>query len=120
MPRPAGETSRLVNLFRHGNKDAKDLLFAHAYERLRRLTSRMLRSYPNLLRRKEADDVHQNAQMRLSVALEKLIPESSTHFYNLAAVHIRWELIDQSRKLNALIKSSIENDEVLDRQASPI
>jgi RNA polymerase sigma factor (sigma-70 family) len=94
MPDSAGETSRLLDLLRLGDEQAQSQLIAHACERLRRLTSRMLRNYPGVRRWEETDDVFQNAVIRLCRALEAIKPESTQHFYNLAALQIRRELID--------------------------
>jgi RNA polymerase sigma-70 factor (ECF subfamily) len=42
----------------------------------------------------ETDDVFQNATIRLTRALSKVALDSSQHFWNLAAVQIRRELLD--------------------------
>lgn len=94
MPDLAGETARLLNLMRLGDEHARSELIAHACERLRCLASRMLKSYPNVRRWEQTDDVFQNALLRLCRALEATKPESVRHFYNLAALQIRRELID--------------------------
>jgi RNA polymerase sigma factor (sigma-70 family) len=98
MPDPAGETSRLVDLLRLGNEEARNRLIAHVCERLRLLTNRMLRSYPSVRRREQTDDVLQNALIRLCRALEATKLESARHFYNLAALQIRRELLDLARR----------------------
>ena len=41
-----GETARLLDLIRLGDGQARSRLIAHTCERLRRLTSHMLRTYP--------------------------------------------------------------------------
>jgi RNA polymerase sigma-70 factor (ECF subfamily) len=91
---PAGETARLLDLIRLGDEHARRRLIAHACERLHRLTSHMLRSYPGVRRWEQTDDVLQNALIRLCRALAAATPESPRHFYNLAALQIRRELID--------------------------
>jgi RNA polymerase sigma-70 factor (ECF subfamily) len=90
----AGETARLLDLLRRGDNQAKGRLLAHACERLRRLTRHMLRGYPGVRRWEQTDDVLQNALLRLCRALGAAAPESPRHFYNLAALQIRRELID--------------------------
>ncbi len=90
----AGETARLLDLLRHGDEQARHCLVAHACELLRMLTSRMLKGYPGVHRWEQTDDVLQNALLRLCRALEATVPESPRHFYNLAALQIRRELID--------------------------
>jgi RNA polymerase sigma factor (sigma-70 family) len=57
----------------------------------------MLRTYPGVRRWEQTDDVLQNALIRLCHALGALTPESPRHFYSLAALQIRRELIDLSR-----------------------
>jgi RNA polymerase sigma-70 factor (ECF subfamily) len=57
----------------------------------------MLKSYPCVQRWEQTDDVLQNAVVRLIKALEKVVPDSPRHFYNLAAQHLRWELMDLAR-----------------------
>jgi RNA polymerase sigma-70 factor (ECF subfamily) len=91
---PAGETAMLLDLIRLGDGQARSRLIAHACERLRRLTSHMLRTYPGVRRWEQTDDVLQNSLIRLCRALEASTPESPRHFYNLAALQIRRELID--------------------------
>jgi RNA polymerase sigma-70 factor (ECF subfamily) len=94
MPDFAGDTARLLDLLRQGDEQARHRLVTHACERLRILTSRMLKGYPGVRRWEQTDDVLQNALLRLCRALEANTPESPRHFYNLAALQIRRELID--------------------------
>jgi RNA polymerase sigma factor (sigma-70 family) len=94
MTDPAGETARLVDLLRRGDSEARSRLVEHACERLRRLASRMLDGYPGVRRWEQTDDVLHNALIRLCRALEATPPESARHFYNLAALQVRRELID--------------------------
>ncbi len=94
MPDLAGETARLLDLVRQGDSQARNDIIAHACNRLRCLTSRMLKSYPGVRRWEQTDDVLQTALLRLCRALEGTQPESVRHFYNLAALQIRRGLID--------------------------
>jgi len=51
-----------------------------------------------LVRRwEQTDDVLQNSMMRLYRALAEVIPESLRHFYSLAGVQIRRELLDLAK-----------------------
>jgi RNA polymerase sigma-70 factor (ECF subfamily) len=97
MPDFAGETARLLDLVRQGDNQARKDLISHVYERLRCLTSRMLKGYPGIQRWDQTDDVWQQASLRLWKALKGTQPESVRHFYNLAALQIRRELIDLAR-----------------------
>lgn len=65
------------------------------------LTRRMFRKFPLLQRWEQTDDIFQNAMIRLYRALQSCKVESTRHFYNLAAIQIRRELIDLVRKYKA-------------------
>jgi RNA polymerase sigma-70 factor (ECF subfamily) len=123
MPDPVSQTSWLVDLLRLGNEEARARLLDHVCGRLRSLTRRMLRGYPSVRRWEETDDVLQNALIRLCRALEATRPESARHFYNLAALQIRRELIDLARHWGPLDDGSApaSDDDAtnLDGQASP-
>jgi len=94
MPEPAGETAQLLEQLKVGDKEARSKLLKHACERLRCLTRKMLGDYPALKRWEQTDDVFQNAMIRLHRALSDMIPESSRHFWSLAALQIRRELLN--------------------------
>ena len=79
---------------RSGNAMARDRLLLQAMGRLRRLSTQMLNDFPRLQRWEDADDVLQNAMLRLCRALELQVPESVLAFYRLAALQIRRELLD--------------------------
>jgi RNA polymerase sigma-70 factor (ECF subfamily) len=51
-------------------------------------------TYPRVARWEETDDILQNAMLRLCAALEKGEPENARHFFRLAALQIRRELLD--------------------------
>jgi RNA polymerase sigma-70 factor (ECF subfamily) len=51
-----------------------------------------------LRRWEQTDDIFQNSMLRLQKALEQTKVESVRHFFNLAALQIRRELIDTARK----------------------
>ncbi len=100
MDEPTGHTARLqhwLEQMRQGDEQARNQLFAHAAERLRGLTRKMLRRFPALRRWEQTDDVLQNATLRLHRSLAEARPESVRHFYNLAAVQVRRELLDLAR-----------------------
>jgi len=86
-----------IVLLQAGDASARDELLNCACDRLRRLTHKMLKSYPRLGRWEQTDDVFQNATMRLCRALNKSAPKSARHFFKLAALQIRRELIDLGR-----------------------
>jgi len=69
----------------------------HACDRLLRLTRKMFHGYPNLRRWEQTDDVFQNSLVRLHRALAEVRVESVRHFFNLAAVQVRRELLDLAK-----------------------
>lgn len=83
-----------------GGACAKEEWLTAAYERLRRLASRILGEYPGVRRWEQTDDVWQIAALRLCRALRQTEPESPLHFYRLAALQIRRTLIDLVRSLH--------------------
>jgi RNA polymerase sigma factor (sigma-70 family) len=87
----------LIDRVRAGDPIARNDLLAATCERLRRLTRKMLRSYPGVRRWEQTDDVLQNATLRLWKALERMTPDSTRHYFHLAGVQIRRELIDLAR-----------------------
>src|SRR5688572_30220098 len=86
-----------LDRFRAGERGAVEDLLNAAMRRLERLTRKMLAGYPDLRRWEQTDDVLQNALLRLHHALESVRPESLQHFFRLAALQIRRELIDLAR-----------------------
>jgi len=87
----------LIDRLLAGDVTARDDLLTATCERLQKLTRKMLGSYPNLRRWEQTDDVLQNASMRLCRAMNDAAPKSPRHYFHLAAVQIRRELIDMSR-----------------------
>lgn len=88
----------LIELVLQGNASAKESLLAHTSDRLLRLTRTMFRGFPALRRWEETDDVFQNSMIRLHRALAEVKIESVRHFFNLAAMQIRRELLDLAKK----------------------
>jgi RNA polymerase sigma-70 factor (ECF subfamily) len=84
----------LIDLANRGDARAKDLLLDHACDRLLKLARRMFRDYPALRRHEATDDVFTKSLMRLSKALETVRVDSVAHFFNLAGLQIRRELLD--------------------------
>jgi RNA polymerase sigma factor (sigma-70 family) len=87
-----------IDRLRSGDASAREELLAHAAERLRRLTRKMLRDFPGVHRWEETDDVLQNASLRLCRALAEVQPLTVADFFRLAAAQIRRELIDLARR----------------------
>jgi RNA polymerase sigma-70 factor (ECF subfamily) len=57
----------------------------------------MLRSYPNVHRWEQTDDVLQNATLRLYRTLQQIPVETAHDFFRLAALNIRRELLDLAK-----------------------
>jgi RNA polymerase sigma-70 factor (ECF subfamily) len=101
-PRTSAETEArlqpLVEQAIRGDRAARDRLIHHACDRLLVLTRRMLRFHPGVTRWEQTDDVFQNAMVRLHRALDTAEIVDVRHFFNLATLQIRRELIDLGRK----------------------
>jgi RNA polymerase sigma factor (sigma-70 family) len=96
-----GSDTQLQNLIDRslsGDSSANDALLNHACDRLLRLTRKMFHSHPALRRWEQTDDIFQNSMVRLHRALSDVKVESVRHFFNLAAVQIRRELLDASKR----------------------
>jgi RNA polymerase sigma-70 factor (ECF subfamily) len=101
MGMPTGHTTKLNGWLadmRRGDVTARNEVFAHACDRLRTLTHRMLRGFQRVRRWAETDDVLQNSLLRLHRALTEVQPETPRQFYALAAQQIRRELLDLARQ----------------------
>ncbi len=83
--------------FRAGDAEATDAFLRQVCGRLERLARKMLRDFPNVRRWADTGDLLQGALMRLLHTLRATQPESTRHFANLAALHIRRELLDLAR-----------------------
>lgn len=102
MPQPPsiGSDTQLQGLIDRGLSGdalAQEALLDHACDRLLRLTRKMFHGYPNLRRWEQTDDVFQNSMVRLHRALADVRVESVRHFFNLAAVQVRRELLDLAK-----------------------
>jgi RNA polymerase sigma-70 factor (ECF subfamily) len=83
----------LVVRLNAGDQEVRSELIGRACERLRRLARKMLKSFGGVQRYEEADDVLQNAVVRLLQALKSTTPSSAAEFFGLATRQMRWELL---------------------------
>jgi RNA polymerase sigma-70 factor (ECF subfamily) len=100
MPEPTLHTTRLhacVDRFRAGDRGAADELLTAVAGRLERLARKMLGGFPDVRGAADTGDVLQGALLRLVRSLREVRPDSTRSFYNLAAVHMRRELLDLAR-----------------------
>lgn len=81
-----------------GDLSARNDLISVAVERLRLLARGMLGGFAVVRRWEQTDDVLQNSLIRLCRALDADAPKTPRHFFNLAALQIRRELLDLSDK----------------------
>lgn len=98
---PEENITQLVKKFRQGDQSARDGLAAAVYERLVRLSRKMLRDGSTAVQRwEQTEDLAHAAWFRIQRALEDPSVDVSdhVHFFRLAARHIRFELIDAYRR----------------------
>lgn len=89
---------KCLDRWQSGDRAAADELLKATGKRLERLARRMTRSFPNVRGQADTGDVLQNSLIRLLRTLQTLRPKTTRDFFNLAAVHIRRELIDLARR----------------------
>ncbi len=87
-------------LLRLANHEAKsrDELLEHARRRLTVLADRMFFRCPSLHFHEAAEDLFQQAMLRLWQALERVQPTTAAEFMGLAAHEMRWALSDLARR----------------------
>jgi RNA polymerase sigma-70 factor (ECF subfamily) len=88
---------RCIDRLRAGESEVRGELLNHAFERLQRMTQKMKRGYDRVGRWEQTDDVVQNASLRLFAALGQVEIADARHFFRLAALQIRRELLDMCR-----------------------
>jgi RNA polymerase sigma-70 factor (ECF subfamily) len=101
MPDPSLNTAALqacLDRWRMGDRTAANDLLRMAIDRLEKLARRMTRSFPNIRGMADTDDVLQNSLLRFLRTLQNIRPTTTRDFFNLAAVHIRRELLDLARR----------------------
>jgi DNA-directed RNA polymerase specialized sigma24 family protein len=85
-----------LNRLKRGDLSARDELIGRVSGRLFALADRMLRDFPRVARWEQADDVLQQAAMRMHQCVAATVPENLEHFFRLAALQIRRELLDMA------------------------
>jgi RNA polymerase sigma-70 factor (ECF subfamily) len=113
MPSPSLNTVALqscLDRWRAGDRAAANELLTMAIARLERLARRMTRAFPNVRGVADTDDVLQNSLLRFLRTLQNLRPATTRDFFNLAAVHIRRELLDLARRTKNRRMVSLDPD----------
>jgi RNA polymerase sigma factor (sigma-70 family) len=124
MPEPSFNSVNLqkyIDRWQSGDRSAADELLRATGARLEKLARRMTRSFPNVRRQADTGDVLQNSLLRLLRTLQTLRPATTRDFFNLAAVHIRRELIDLARRCKgkACVTLDLPNDSDLPAVPQP-
>lgn len=88
---------RLVDRIQAGDDAAREEICRRVGERLQRLASKMLKSFPGVQRFEQTDDVLQNSLMRLLKALQAVRPDNTRAFFGLATEQLRRQLLDLNR-----------------------
>lgn len=118
----AGNSTVLQSLLDRGTADPEvcQQILAHAWDRLTRLTRKMLRQFPHVRRWEQTEDVFQGAAMRLLSSLTAVQPENTRAFLGLAATQIRRTLIDLARHHYGPLGAGAhhQSDPALSRRAS--
>ncbi len=100
-----GHIQEYICRWQAGELAAIDELLRRVMQRLKHLAIRMMRPFSCLQPFHDVDDVLQNSLIRFVRSLRILRPPTSRDFFNLAAVHIRRELIDLARRMRRHLNS---------------
>ena len=109
---------RLIVRWQAGDRGAADELLLATKARLEKLARRMTRSFPNVRGQADTGDVLQNSLIRLLRTLLTLRPTTTRDFFNLAAVHIRRELLDLARRCKGKSHVTLDVPDDSDRPAA--
>ena len=96
--------------WRAGDPAGANELIRKVGNRLEQLTRKMCKAFPNVRVWAESSDVLQGSLMRLLRTLQTIEPIHTKAFYNLAAVHIRRELLDLARHFRGKLMVSLNTD----------
>ncbi len=97
MSSPTVQIRTCIDRLKQGDESARGELINVACGRLIRLTRQIKGDYAGVGRWEQTEDVFQNACLRLYESLARVQPADARHFFRLAAVQIRRELIDLAR-----------------------
>jgi RNA polymerase sigma-70 factor (ECF subfamily) len=91
------QLQKWIDSLQDGDATARNELFNHASERLRRLARRVFGRNDRLRAFVDSGDVLQNAVLRLMRTLQSTSPQSVAEFFWMASRAMRQELIDLAR-----------------------
>src|SRR2546421_242595 len=91
------DVQTILGRLKTGDPQAVDALIGRAYLRLHRLARRQIRGFERLQRFQDAEDVVQEACLRLLRRLEGKSPSDAAEFFTWAAREIRCQLLDLVR-----------------------
>jgi RNA polymerase sigma-70 factor (ECF subfamily) len=91
------DVQTILGRLKTGDPQAVDALLGRAYLRLHRLARRQIRGFERVQRFQDADDVVQEACVRLLRRLESKGPTNAAEFFAWAAREIRCQLLDLVR-----------------------
>ena len=109
----------LIGRWQAGDRAAADELLRATSTRLEKLARRMTRSFPNVRGQADTSDVLQNSLMRLLRTLLTIRPKTTRDYFNLAAVHIRRELLDLARRCKGKSCVTLDVPDDSDRPTAP-
>jgi RNA polymerase sigma factor (sigma-70 family) len=98
-PLQTAQLHEYVDGWQAGDTVAANQLCLAIRQRMENLARRMLRGYPNVRDLADTWDVCQGASWRLLQTLRKLRPATTRDFFNIAATHVRRELLDLARRV---------------------
>lgn len=91
------QIQRLLDKAKSGLDIDRNELINHSCSRLLKLTRKMFHNFKNLQRWEQTEDIFQNALVRLHRSLLEVQVVDVRHFFNLAALQIRRELLDLTK-----------------------
>lgn len=106
------EIDKAVERLINGDESARQDLIESSYQRLHRLARKMIKEFPTIRRWEQTDDVLQRVALRLWKSLGEVKPENSRHFFNLAALQVRRQLIELTRSLEGPLGLANNQDSV--------
>lgn len=101
-----------VERLRQGDVAGGDELIRATCARLERLARKLLAQFPDIGRWEDAEDVLQNALIRLTRSLQDVRPNSMREFFALGATHLRRELLDMARRYRGPLGIGSNQDSV--------